>query len=90
MKKSMLILIACSILLFGCGKKLEPGYKAFVDNKGKVVIQDRFEQAMSFKEGLAGVVKSGRWGFINHEGKLVIDYQFERVWFFSEGFAVVN
>src|SRR5262249_49255806 len=62
----------------------------FIDKTGSLVIPPRFESALSFSEGLAGVLLDGKWGFFDKTGTLVIENQFDWVERFSEGVAVVQ
>jgi hypothetical protein len=60
---------------------------------GNVIIphQDlNYEEISEFKQGLARVKRSGRYGFINTEGKLVIGLQFHNADSFSEDLAAVK
>lgn len=41
------------------------------------------------KDGLAPIVKNGKWGFINTNGDIVIKPIYEKVWPFSNGLAAV-
>lgn len=49
-----------------------------------------FDQAWLFKEGLARVRSSGRWGYIDASGTLVIPPQFIQAWDFERGLALVE
>ncbi len=46
------------------------GY-GYIDWSGKVVIPYQYEQAFSFKNGLARIEKNGKMGYINKTGKIV-------------------
>ena len=65
----------------------------YMNQKGKMVIPQKFEGASLFAQGLAPVAKIiGKRklvGFINQKGKIVIPYRFERVEGFKEGRALV-
>lgn len=60
----------------------------YVDRGGNVVIPYRFQEAGTFREGLAWVRYKKRIGFINREGEFVIPPLFDAVSDFSEGLAV--
>ncbi|MCZ2391509.1 MAG: WG repeat-containing protein [Acidobacteria bacterium] len=60
----------------------------FVDLRGEPVFGE-YEQAYSFKEGLAAIRINGKWGFIDERGKLVIPAVYDNTSFFSEGLAYV-
>ncbi|MGN0548727.1 MAG: WG repeat-containing protein [Acutalibacteraceae bacterium] len=51
----------------------------YVDSKGKVVINAKYEEARSFSCGLAGVKENGVWNFINEKGTTVINTGFDNV-----------
>jgi len=53
-----------------------------------VTIPPRFEQAQSFREGLAAVSVNSKWGFVNKAGNPVIPAQFEAVEPFSDSLAI--
>lgn len=59
----------------------------FVDLNGNEIIDCKFNNVGSFKEGLAPVCLNQKWGFINKEGFVVISPKFEAVRQFSEGLA---
>jgi hypothetical protein len=52
----------------------------FVDNSGKVVINNQFSSVGRFSEDRCAVRnKDGKYGFIDKQGKIVINYQFDGV-----------
>lgn len=55
----------------------------FVDEEGKLLSEEKFQDAYCFCEGMAAVKENDQWGFINAQGELVIDYRYDDV---SEGF----
>lgn len=61
----------------------------FIDETGKTVINDVFQQTSSFSEGLVSVKKNDKWGFINKGNKVVIPFKFDKAYDFYEGVAVV-
>ena len=61
----------------------------YVDRRGVRVIAQRFDDAGTFREGLAHVSVGGRFGFVDRTGKLVIPARFHYVTPYSEGLAVV-
>ncbi|WXR62490.1 WG repeat-containing protein [Peptostreptococcaceae bacterium AGR-M142] len=61
----------------------------YMNEKGDLDIECKFDRAYCFKEGLAPVCKDGKWGFIDKDGKLAIDYKYDRVQKFSEGLSAV-
>lgn len=86
-------------------KATENDYKyGFINNKGEMVIQPKYDYADYFREGYArvnvGTVWSlmdswkrsrlgGKWGFIDREGNLVIDTVFDYADPFYKGIARV-
>ena len=59
----------------------------FIDTKGKVVIEPKYEWASSFSDGLAIVSVEGLYGAIDKQGKTVIPFEYESLGDFQEGFA---
>ncbi len=60
----------------------------FIDKNAKIVIPLIYDEAEMFSEGLAGVVKDGKWGFINEKGETVIDFTFiGKMESFNKGYA---
>jgi hypothetical protein len=59
----------------------------FIDKSGRVLSQDRYEDARSFSEGLAAVEINSAWGFVGRSGKIAITPRFEDVGSFSSGLA---
>lgn len=63
----------------------------FVDEKGKLVIDYKYEDAQSFQNGFAAVCADGLWGYIDEDGNLIIEPQFtEATHFSSAGTAAVK
>lgn len=77
------------------GKPIKERYPrrsiGYINRRGKVVIEPRYEMAHDFGEGLAAVrIKShDSWGFIDKDGKRVISPRFHEVGTFSEGLCPV-
>ena len=44
----------------------------FINTKGEVVISGFFDDAEDFKNGVALIKKSGKYGYINHDGDIII------------------
>ena len=55
-----------------------------------VVIPPQFDQADSFREGLARVKIGQKWGYIDKQGKLVVQPQLDEADSFSDGLALVR
>ena len=63
----------------------------FVDKKGKVIIDYKYEDAESFSLGLAPVSINGKWGYIDLKGELVITNEFDGAKpFYKSGVASVK
>ena len=61
----------------------------FVDEMGDPVIDEIYQNASSFSEGLVSVKKKGKWGYINIKNEVIIPFEFDRAYDFNEGVAVV-
>lgn len=59
----------------------------FIDTKGKVVIEPKYEWASSFSNGLAIVSAEGLYGAIDKQGKTVIPFEYQALANFHDGFA---
>lgn len=69
----------------------EQGSYHIVNQKGKAIGDETFDDAKAFnEEGYAAVCKNGKWGFVDGEGNLVIDYRYEDADSFRNGFAAVR
>lgn len=66
------------------------GKWGFIDRRGNIVIQPRFQHALSFSEGLAPVMQDEKWGYITEDGKWAIEPQFAMASLFSESLASVR
>lgn len=65
------------------------GPYGFMDHAGKLVIPYQYQEAGDFSEGLAPVMKDGKWSFIGKDGKPAFAAQFDNARGFSEGLAAV-
>lgn len=61
----------------------------YIDAKGRIVIQPRFDWAGDFSEGLAAVGIGSSLGYIDKTGALVIEPRFDLAQDFSDGLAAV-
>lgn len=66
------------------------GKYGYIDRKGKIVIEAKFDLAWPFEEGLAGAMIDNKWGFIDTTGNFVIEPQFDQITAFKDGLAVVK
>lgn len=63
----------------------------FANQKGKVVIEPKYQKAQSFAVGLAPIMKENRWGYINVSEEEVIETKYMDATVFSgDGLAAVN
>ena len=63
------------------------GYK---DEKGKVVIQPKYDLAYTPEEGMAAVRINGKYGYVDQHGKEVIPPKYDSTWKFIGGYAAVE
>jgi hypothetical protein len=63
---------------------------AFIDKSGRIITDQRFEDARDFAEGLAPVRIGGYWGYIEKNGKAVILPRFDSAEPFADGLALVS
>ncbi len=61
----------------------------YINRRGEIIIEPRFQFAQIFSEGLARVVINDRSGYIDKTGRVVIAPQFYRAYKFSDGLARV-
>jgi hypothetical protein len=66
------------------------GKVGYVDSRGNVAIEPRFDIAGKFSEGFAAISTEGGSGFINTSGAIVIEPTYDWVRGFSEGMAAVG
>jgi len=62
----------------------------FIDRKGRMVIEPKFDLAESFSDGMARVKLGTFWGYIDRTGTVVIGFQYEEAGNFSDGLAPVG
>ncbi len=53
-------------------------------------IAPKYENALTFSEGLAAVQQGGKWGYIDTDGKMIISFQYDLAHSFSEDLAIVG
>ena len=61
----------------------------FINQRGELVIEARYDDAGPFSQGLAAVNIDGKWGYIDLNGNMVIDPVYKSAWAFHEGYARV-
>jgi hypothetical protein len=62
----------------------------FIDKTGKVIVTPKYDDAMSFSEGLARVLLNGKVGLIDKTGKEIVPPKYDEVRDFHEGLARVK
>jgi hypothetical protein len=62
-------------------------YCGYVDEEGKKIIEPQFGDCDRFSEGLASVLRDGKWHFIDKTGHFVLDPPFAQVRSFHNGLA---
>jgi len=60
------------------------------NDKGKLVIQPKFDAMWHFYEGFSNFRINDKWGFVDRSGKIVIDPKFEFAGEFKNGIAYVE
>ena len=69
---------------------MEPYKFGFINIKGELVSELKWNNAFFFSDGFAAVKKESRWGFINKKGDLVIEPQWKLVRPFYKGFSIIS
>ena len=93
--------ILLALLATACGHQQTPGTSplfpaplgttwGFINDRGKTVIEPRFEAALPFSEDLAAVKREGRWGYIDRSGSEVIPIRYKTAQSFRNGIAIVD
>ena len=63
----------------------------FINRKGVLICEIKYEKVSSFICGRAAVKENGKWGFINEEGKPICEIKYDWVGCFQvEGYAKVE
>ena len=70
-------------------RKVQRGTKWGFYDGVKNVIEPKYDEVFSFKEGLACVELDEKCGFIDEKNNVVIPFEYESALSFSEGYAVV-
>jgi hypothetical protein len=77
------------LAIYAVSKNGEIKY-GYINTKGDVVIEPKYDNAGDFAEGLAPVLSNRKWGFINTKGEYVIKAAYQGAGPFSEGLACVH
>lgn len=70
--------------------KENPFKWGYIDQKGEISIEAKYDDNRDFSEGLAAANYKGKWGYINKRGETIIDFQYRTTTEFSEGLAIVQ
>jgi hypothetical protein len=62
----------------------------YIDQKGDLIVNFKFDFAAPFSEGLAAVHSRGLAGYIDHYGRYVVQPEYGVATDFSRGIAVVS
>ena len=62
----------------------------FIDDRGRLAFEGRFEAVGPFSGGYARIYEGGRWGYIDLAGKTVITPQFDDAHDFNGALALVS
>lgn len=76
----------------GFSEGLAPVDEGYIDHSGRVVIPCNWDEdswGLEFREGLAPVVKNGKYSVIDHSGNMVVPPIWETGYCFSDGLAAV-
>ena len=84
------VLAGCSFLGTGNGDSTASTQTSGENAAYTEVIELKYDDALDFSEGLAGVKQNGKWGFIDKTGAEVIPFIYDVVQPFSEDLAAVR
>lgn len=84
MKKRLLCTLLAFILLFSLNGVTVLAAEPAIKN------QAYYDGVYAFSDGMARVVKNGKYGFIDQSGRLVIDCKYDYAEDFCDGFAAVS
>jgi len=76
-------------------EKEQPGlppsaHAGLIDTRGRFAVKPIYEDARTFSEGLAAVMRDGKWGFVDSKGTVRVPCRNESAQSFSEGLALVE
>jgi hypothetical protein len=66
------------------------GRWGFVNAKGRLVVNPRYQGLKGFKEGYAAVKSGGLWAYLDEDFNRITDYEFRWVDYFHNGIAEVR
>jgi hypothetical protein len=90
-----ILISICAVSTKSYGQKLKykidfTGKYGFVDEKNKMVIPYKYEEALNFSEELAAVKLNNKWGFIDKTDNIVIPFKYDEAAAFYQGLALVK
>lgn len=59
--------------------------EGYIDTKGNIVIEPKFEKVTDFDDGVAAVKIDGKWGVIDVNGKYIVEPKYDDAYYFNEG-----
>jgi len=62
----------------------------FKDQKGRIVIANRYEEVRPFNQNMAAIKINNKWGFIDLDENLIIQPRYDSVAHFDRGFCITN
>lgn len=62
----------------------------YINARGEFINSTPYDYGLDFSEGLAGIVKEGKWGFIFSTGDIAIDLLFQETYSFKEGLSAAK
>lgn len=88
------------VFIIFCGQMLKaqviPFYSAnndkygYKNDKGKVIVEPKYDLAYNFDEGMAAFRINGKYGFIDEKGREVVPAKYDNTWRFIGGYAAVK
>ena len=69
---------------------IQNGKAGFINKKGEIVIESKFDAASQFSEGMARVYFNDKVGFIDSTGKVIVPVKYDKAFDYREGIAVVE
>jgi len=79
--------VSDGIYAFGNADNKKFGYKSI---KGDIIVNDQFDFAAPFFDGMAVVMSGNKYGVINKKGEYIINPQYEELYYDSDGLFSVN
>ncbi len=65
------------------------GKWGFINETGDIIIEAKYDSALSFHEEFAAIMVGQKWGYINASGDLEIEAKYDEAHSFNEGIAMV-